>query len=639
MAKGKSKDREPGKATKLTTEELQERCKELSSEFTRYEQAQTPHRNKWLKYYRYYHAYLTKDYNYSQKRIIPIAFNTIMAILPRLVTNKPQLQYIMRHLPEGIEHYLQGIDSKLSAMMAEYEQVTKEDVDRIPFPIDKDVLLERYRGFTVSLMDYVVQWQMKKMRFNSKLAEMLLIGLIYGTHILHVGWRGKNNAPYIEPLEPFNFFPDPGCHEIDNLGQCMTRTWLPLKKVQELFDGGTYHIPLPDDVELETLISDNTDWNEKMTIQELYAGGNNNKEIQVIEYFSDDEIVTMIGANTGQHIVRNIVNPYKKIPFIIGYNYFCPGSFWGMSEIEMLEQFIEDATDIRAIRMSNIDVMTNLMWLADSTKEIFYEDLIAAPNQIIRAEGGKDALTPIHPPPISEGSYREEEICNKYVQEISGIADYMRGNLPNRMETATSVNTLTNTANMRFALKLETLAEYVLVPLGEFFIDLNKLFLEPMTLRINEKDYDGGFVSFELDTELLKALDTDYDIETMPGDYRLTEKNNIIQLAQIIGGNESFMKDIKNRSFLSVIMKMFDMPIFDMFKTSADKAREQKAEEREQKRQAAMQPTPQPQQQAPGGLPSQPLGMAPPDLNTLPPEIQNDPAALAQILQQAGGQV
>jgi len=590
--------------------ELEKKLLEMTTRFIEFENAQSPFRERWLVFYRYYQAYLTKKYPYNQKRIIPLAFSTIMAILPRLVLSKPQFKYSMTRIPEGYDELSEKAVEKIvkeaiKDSEVKVDELTEEEVEKYNSFIMAQI--ERYREYLGSLMDYINGWQWRQMRGTTKLSEIFLIGLIYGTFIMMAIWDFKHNRPEIEPIEPFEFFPDPGCTHADKLTRCFRRTYQTVEWVQEMIDNGTYYIPLPENTELKSIAEDNKDWSDKSTILGLETAEQNS--IEVIEYYTAKEITTMINR---KYIVRSIKNPYKRLPFIIGYNYYNPGCFWGMSEIDQLEQFIQDATDIRAIRLANLDMMTNMMWIADSTKEIYIEDLISAPSQIIRAEGGKESLSPVYPAQMPESAYSEEEVCSRYIRDVSGISDYQRGQTPGRMETATTVNTLAQTANYRFALKLENITEYMLIPMGMFFVEMNKMFLRDMKLRIPDKRTREPLY-FVIDSEYIKLLDTEYDIEVIPADTKLVEKEELTQIMQIISQNPRWERRIKDEQILERVLRMFEIQTYDLFRTDEEVEKLEAAEAARQPKQ----PSGVPGVAGGAGIPS--TGVPAPGTPGLPP--------------------
>lgn len=564
----------------------------LLSDFTLYEGAHSEYESKWSRYFNMYRLYIEKQYSFSDYRIASLAFSTVMSVLPRLVVERPRIQYLMKRVPANIikpEDMLKYIRSVVGVA---YDEGVAEEEGLEYDPDYGKVLMEQMREQSVSLMNLISDTQWRQISGDRKLAEALLVGLIYGTYILHVFWNDEYNSPDFTPISPFEFYPDPTCNHPDNLRRAFRRTYLHYEDVQELYDTKAYNIPLPEGVDIRSLCTDNQARNQQFSggsgpqysASMTNVGGSTVNEVEIIEWYHNGEIVTIVGR---MYIARYVKQALGRVPFLIGYNYQSPGEFWGMGEVELIEQQVEEITDLKAVRKENLELTANNMYYMDLTVPVIDSTMYVAPHNVIRGYG-PNPLTPLPRVPISVDSYRAEDIINQDVSRAIGLADYFQGVTPNRMETATAVNQFTDSANARWSLKLRYLADFILIPIGKMWLDMNKKYLAPVSFKMDIKDRNGNKLVLQLNRTLLDYIRTDYDIETIPGDSRATEKQQIVQLFQILSQSQLAMQYVKPGKLIERLFDIFDIAVFDVVKSEIDVLNEQKQRQAQEERMARL---------------------------------------------------
>lgn len=550
-------------------------AKDLYKKFRDYESFHQPKIERFLRYYQYFRCYISRGYFFETSKLVPYAFSTVMSILPRLVVHKPRLQYIMNRIPSNVLR-----NKELAERINSVEEMSTND---------KILALNRMRENSASMMNIISDFQWEKISGDTRLSESLLNGLIYGTYISYYYWDKEKQSPMFEPLLPFNFFPDPTCNHARNLKRCFRRIYTMVDDLEEKFDEGFYTIP--EDYrgdkekffdELKSFVTTNL---ERLQLADRIrlSSTHNTNEIEIIEYYEPNRIITMIG---GSYIIRDVRTDLGELPFIIGYNTYCSGEFWGIGEVEMIEQHIEDATDIRANRKENMIMQQNNQWIVDMSKLYYEEDLVSAPNQIIRADGGKDAIWPVPKQPISRETYMEEDILRRDIVEVSGQAEYFRGTPHDGgVETATAINSLADTAQARWNLKLTNLSDYFLKPLGRKWIELNKKYLKPFEMRLDEKDKAKNYMTMTIDLDIIKSLNTDYELRVIPGNHRTTTKDQINTLMQILLSSETFIDKVHIEKLFIKLFEIFDIPVFDIIKTEEELRMEHEARMEQQQQQ------------------------------------------------------
>lgn len=515
--------------------------------FRKADAEQQPYREQWLMFYRMYRAYLTRDYAYKQSRILPIAFSMIMTILPRLLMNRPRIQYLMRDIPTDLQGLDMG-DPRTEQLIQEGYKM--EDI-------------ERARERIMNMYNYVDETQWSMIGGDASMGEHLLINMIYGSSPISTPWDRELNAPGLDAHEPFEFYPDAGCRHPRKLKRYCRRFWSSKEDIKEMFDSGAYHIKSKTDIDSMGGQDHNSD--DKMGI--IGKGGSYDRDlVEVLEYYDKGQILTRLN---GTDLVRAVKNKYEELPHIFGINMFNPGEFWGMSEIDQIESLIADATDFRAIRLANLEMQLMQMFVVDITKKVYTEDLIVAPMQMIRVEGGTDAIKPMPMAPTPEGSFMEDQYVDRMIRQTTGVSEYSQGTTPQRMEMATTVGSLIDASNSRFNYKLQMLTDYVLVPMGRRRLAMNQRYLTPFNFVIPEKDSRGRQIRIKLDTKLLKTISGQYDVNIIPGHISVTNKEELYQMMQLITTNEALAPYIDPRQLLVRIFKMFNMTTQDLLKSDA----------------------------------------------------------------------
>jgi len=394
-------------------------------------------------------------------------------------------------------------------------------------------------------MDYIIQWQWDKFHGDVYLQKVILYSLIYGSGILRVGWDSENNIPQLEAIEPFYFFPNPECRDSFDMEWCIIRNFISKDKFKAMTGSESNA-----DVNTDSYVVN------KDSYDPFGVMNSADDLVEVFEYYDKKEIVLF----TKSKIIKRAKNMIGKIPIIVLHNYVPDNGFWGMSEIDQIEQFIKDMTDFRANRHTNIELSSNIMWQIDPNKEVFIEDLVSAPGQVIRAEDG--ALKPIVPPPLNQATINEDTILKNDIRETSGISDYLRGGTPQRFETATAIENLVSSGNARINMRVINLVEFFIKPLGDLLVDLNKSFLQPTYITIKT---DTGYDNIKIDYEILKMIDSDYDIIIIPNNIDRTRKEEFIQMLQIVMSNPAFGQIVNIKQLFKYLFKMWNIPVYGLF--------------------------------------------------------------------------
>jgi hypothetical protein len=200
---------------------------DLQSKLTKASNKATSYHRSWREFYKYYRSSIQTVYNdYKYKRVMPVAFSTIMSILPRILQLKPKIRYIMQKYPDVIDDYLNDLNIKAL-------QSTGEGLD-----------IERIKEDAVDMMDYIIKYQWNnKFNGDTVLAQNILTALIYGTSIVRVSWDSKNNCPLLENIEPYYFYPESSATSPFNMNYCFIKNYMSVMSFKEQLKSGYFKRP------------------------------------------------------------------------------------------------------------------------------------------------------------------------------------------------------------------------------------------------------------------------------------------------------------------------------------------------------------------------------------------------------------
>lgn len=537
---------------KLSDEEIVEK---VVDDFNKADDARKPYEEKWLRFYRFYRNYKEKRTDYKSNLFIPYTFSVIETVLPRIISTLFATRPYIGYLP-----------------------TSSDSVDRA--------------HNMESLVDYQL---VQKIGFITVASEWIKEALIYGTGILKVGWQFEESEvikpepikflgislgsrptlttditkdePLVESIDIFDFYASPGATDIDSADYVIhkvVRSKAYLKKMEE--QGIYSNIDDIEDESAETGID--------TRMGEIGESSGDKKGVTLYEYWTDDRVITVANKSV---VIRNIENPYwyRRKPFIRIVDTIDPHNFYGIGEIEPIEDLQASLNTIRNMRMDNINLIINRMFTILRHANIDEEQLIARPGGFIEVDDHDD-IQPLKLDNVTSASYNEDELIRNDMDITSGVNDYVRGTNPDRRETATTSSVLSQASNERIRLKSTIMEDMGLRRLGLWLAALNMQFIDrPYTVRLLG---DGGVDFTELTND---DINGDFDVMPLgssvdPVVNKAARLNSLIQLYQVFKDNQfvnqvEFTKkileaaDIKDANVLMLQTDMTppDMPIQD----------------------------------------------------------------------------
>jgi len=485
-----------------------------------------PLKQKWDRYYKLYRSYLEKkNYPWQSNIFVPYAFSTVETIVPRLVSNKPQIDVLPRE---------------------------KGDTD--------------YAHVQSLLIDY--QWD--QMDMEALMPDMIRQFLIYGTSIMKVGWerieeevtekveidpefselgseeikvtKVTKNQPTVELVDLYDFFWDPNGYSIDTCTWVAHRVYrsydyLMAKQKQGIYKNINLLKPVSD-----KMYMDENDKSERQGARNIsdpkgyLAGGANEKNIEVFEYWEDGKVVTLANRKFVIREEKKNPNAHGKKPFIRVVDQSVPKEFCGIGELEPIETLSYELNDMRNQRMDNVSLIMNKMWILDNAADVDEDELVSDVGGIIHTND-VNGVVPVQMQEVPHSSYKEETLIKGDIQQATGITDYTKGVASDALanETATGISLMQEAGSSRLRLKMMNVEEAV-KQIGDFMISLNKQNItEDMVVRVTG---DLGIDWIDIKPEEIRD---NFDVRVQSGS--TLEENDAIKRKQAMEMYQLFAGD------------------------------------------------------------------------------------------------
>lgn len=326
-------------------------------------------------------------------------------------------------------------------------------------------------------------WDVNEMRQKS--SEGTRLCLKFGTAIYKAYWDwdrydGLGDVAY-SVVHPMNFFPDPRAYNIKQMDYCFTKTPTSLEYIKRRFkDKG--HLVAPD-----------SDWgdteNSPGQTEELY--------VSLMEYWFRDEAGNMCVMYYAGDIVLDIIGGeydgsnepvyrHNRFPFERQLNYPVDKQFWGLSEIEIIENIQRLVNSFEAQIIDNTRLLANGIWKVNKKLSGLTEDdawiFDNTPGSVYFTMDGGVEREPGVPIPPHVTAHQERLIFS--MEQILGIHDVVQGRKPSGVRAASAIIALQEAANVRVRQKAREM-EYTFKQLADMANWLVlEFYNEPRRLRV-----------------------------------------------------------------------------------------------------------------------------------------------------------
>lgn len=488
---------------------------------------------RWERYYKLYRCYMPRDNTWNSKVFVPLIFQVIETITPKVVSQLPKpivkpvgpedelgakkMETLLDWAISESKLYLELVSAYKSALMygtGILKTYHKIDIRKTRKTVDQMVPL-RVPGEPV--VDPMTQ-QVMTDNDGNPITDMVDTGQMVATGKKTTVLKEYEayNGPAAEAIDIFNFFVSEEAESIEGARWVMHRCWKDWSWVEARVKEGTYRLPEHwDEEQLESFV--NEPKQERLASIGMGGGrsGSTRKPVEIWEFWLNDGR-NIVVAN-GSIILRHVENPfdhYEK-PFVRIVDYYQPHEFWGVGEIEPLEGIQDTQNGIVNSRMDNLRLILNPMFGVNVHNLEDLRDLKMRPGGLIRLKNDmpiKDVFERVDLGDVTQTAFQESQFLTDMAERTSGVTAYQTGTDSDSMnDTATGVSIIQELGADRFGMKvriaeltgLGTLMRHFGSMLQQFtteekYIRLTGQGGEPYFQEMSPEDVQGAF---------------DYDIE------------------------------------------------------------------------------------------------------------------------------
>lgn len=452
-----------------------------------YYQATRDYRMKWREAYNNYKMQRSETRDpYRANVFVPVTFWTVNSIVPRLVGQNPTIT---------------------------------------AYPVDEaDVPKAR---FLSRILD--IQWR-KDMRMFDRIVAFAKSGCLFGTSVMKLRWQSSENeekydGPMADVLNLFDFYVNPLIPSIEDQRSVIHRSFLAkaqlskdmgYKNIQYLVSDSPMNFDGGDDKDSDSL--GQTDLND---VSGLPSG----ELVEVLEWWSNDRVVTIGNPSKNPVLIRDQENPYEHghKPFVVFRPEpdAAPNRFYGAGVGEELLDIQDTVNTTMNQIIDNINLSINSMMKVRRTSNIHAIDLVSRPGGVIHVDR-QDDIEPLSVQDRTGAAQNLQQQLLFYAQNMTGSTDLARG--VGASDTATGVAIRDKNIGSRFNLMLRSLEEAI-SHIGELIAKMDMQFLDKKkTVRMDIReltndelelfpeiaDVRKGLVFIEFDKDSIKG---NYDIE------------------------------------------------------------------------------------------------------------------------------
>lgn len=298
-------------------------------------------------------------------------------------------------------------------------------------------------------------------------AESARVSLKLGTSIYKVYWDwdkydGLGDVAY-NVVHPMNFFPDPRAYDVQSMDYCFVCIPRSLEYFKRRFEDKG-HLVVPDEGWSDTESGPEQSSEKVATLNEYWfrdEAGN-----LCLMYFAGDVVLDVIGGEydgSNEPIYR-----HNRFPFSRQVNYPVDKNFWGLSEIEVVENIQRLVNSLEAQIIDNTRLMGNPIWVVDKSQSGLTEDdswvFDNTPGSVIWTMRDGVRREPGTPIPPHVANHQERLIFA--MEQILGVHDVVQGRKPTGVRAASAIIALQEAANVRVRQKAREM-EYSLRELSE----------------------------------------------------------------------------------------------------------------------------------------------------------------------------
>lgn len=533
--------------------------------------ARAPYETDWLRAYQMYRSFkedLPEEDEDLSNLFIPKTFADIESITPRIVmasiSTKPWVTIMPRE---------------------------KDDVKR------------------ADMFSRLVQAQYDRQDMFLKMVDFYKQALIYGTSPGIIGWRERKRVarqrtyrdriiagvnatqrfgmpqissiekrqivdwddPWFEPLDIWDFFPDPDGRKIRDMVYIIWREW---SSVADMERAGVYDNigAVKDSLNAAQPNRPHDDRLTSIGKGSILSTNRRTKPVELLHMWQDDRVITVANKTVVCRDLSGDNYPYfhGRKPFVAIVDTPVPNEFWGIGTALATADLQEELNTRRNQRLDAATMNVYRMFVASRNAGINVKDLTWRPGGVVWVDDMTDVnkvIRPIDMPPVDRSAYEEESAIHRDMEQTNAVSDFLRGTLADSTKTATEIQAATLGANARVDMKVRMMAELGIKGITWHFIELDKQFItqERVVRLIGEEGADWskviapGDLQFPFDDLIPAAA----NVEAWAN--RVQTRDDILRLLQIAGRTPVLAAKLDLDKLISKLMNTFSFADAESF--------------------------------------------------------------------------
>jgi hypothetical protein len=319
------------------------------------------------------------------------------------------------------------------------------------------------------------------------------------------------DRPFVERVSPFDVFVDPDATSMQDIQWIAQRVRRTLKDVRsdKRYDAQARRECAPSSW---GRISD-----EYVFHREVYD--KDAQYVEVWEYYDLRKRTLSVFTEGGDRFLI----PPRPMPYAFGHpfvmirNHDIPDEFYPIGELEAIEPLQRELNETRTQMMNHRKRFARKYLYKEAAFDAQGRSLLAseADNVMVPVQSDDNLNNVIAPLPATitpPEFYNQSALISSDIETISGVSEYMRGQMPEMKRTATEASIIADAANARAADKLAVI-EGAIAYVAQRLVQLAQQFLDTeQVARVTGKNGEPVWVTFDAD-----YISGEFDFEVEAG--------------------------------------------------------------------------------------------------------------------------
>ena len=373
-----------------------------------------------------------------------------------------------------------------------------------------------------------LDWQWRKpLKARDKVITCAKQMILFGDGVMKVGEDTEKGQPFMEPVSLPDIYMDYYAKDIQDSYSVIHRI---VKNVDDVKDDDRYNEKRHSIVGADVII-ENTDTTFDSADNTVTVVSSAVKKVELLERWTDDEVITICGSGTSYCVIRREPNEYESKPFV-KFRFKSnplPNRAYDIGAIEPTRKIQQAFNDAMNEMFDNTSLINNKHMIAEKDAGLLPMDLQRRPGGITRVNPGK--INSVKWEEMSDIKPSMLELLNRLdneFQQASMVVNLLKG-VPGA-EFATEA-ALGQQNVMTLMDPIEGNIEEGLAELGQMLWKINQKIYgkskKKQVIKLFENDKYAEFLEFTF-----KEIDGMYDLKIVPD--RDTKQNHLVVMKRLL---------------------------------------------------------------------------------------------------------